>query len=97
VSFQKDDNFIDRKDIFAQIERQLHMHSRASLCGIGGVGYTSSSKHTIIDTNKVPENLRSQSNTLTGFARIDRRVMFSGYLRPALLGLCRPIKMSHRR
>ena len=96
MPFQKDEQFIDRQDIFAQIEKQLHMHSRASLCGIGGVGYTSSSKRTIIYTNKVPENLRSQSSTLTGFGRIDRRVMFSGYLRPALLGLCRPTEILHR-
>ncbi len=96
MPFQKDEQFIDRQDIFAQTEKQLQMHSRASLCGIGGVGYTSSFKRTIIDTNKVPENLRSPSSTLTGFGRIDRRVTFSGYLRPALLGLCRPIEILHR-
>ena len=40
VPYERDVNFIDRKDIFVQIEDQLHMHHRASLCGMGGVGYT---------------------------------------------------------
>ncbi len=40
VPFERDVNFIDRKLIFAQIERQLHMHHRASICGLGGIGYT---------------------------------------------------------
>ena len=40
VPFQRDHNFIDRKDIFSQIEGQLQVHHRVSLCGLGGVGYT---------------------------------------------------------
>ena len=40
VPFERDVSFIDRKHIFAQIERQLYMHHRASICGLGGVGYT---------------------------------------------------------
>ncbi len=39
VPFQRDYNFIDRKDIFSQIEEQLQMHHRVSLCGMGGIGY----------------------------------------------------------
>ncbi len=39
VPFQRDYNFIDRKDIFSQIEEQLQMHYRVSLCGMGGIGY----------------------------------------------------------
>lgn len=38
VPYERDANFIERKDIFFQIEKQLHMHHRASICGIGGVG-----------------------------------------------------------
>ncbi len=38
VPFERDVNFVERKDIFAQIEEQLHNHHRASLCGLGGVG-----------------------------------------------------------
>lgn len=41
VPFQRDHNFIDRKDIFSQIKEQLQMHHRVSLCGIGGIGYRS--------------------------------------------------------
>ena len=52
VPFQKDDKFIDRSNIFAQIEKQLHMHHRASLCGIGGVGYISSIQYSIVDANR---------------------------------------------
>ena len=52
VPFQKDDKFVDRKQIFAQIEQKLHTHHRASLCGIGGVGYTSSFQCTIIDADR---------------------------------------------
>lgn len=40
VPYERDVNFIDRKHIFVQIERQLHMHHRTSICGLGGVGYT---------------------------------------------------------
>ena len=40
VPFERDANFIDRKNIFDQIERELHMHCRASICGLGEVGYT---------------------------------------------------------
>ena len=39
VPFQRDYNFIDRKDIFSQIEEQLQMHHCVSLCGMGGIGY----------------------------------------------------------
>lgn len=41
VPFQEDHDFIERKDIFSQIEAQLEMHHRVSLCGMGGVGYLS--------------------------------------------------------
>ena len=40
VPFQRDYNFINRKDMFSQIEEQLQRHHRVSLCGLGGVGYT---------------------------------------------------------
>ena len=40
VLYERDINFINRKDIFIEIKEQLRIHHRASLCGIGGVGYT---------------------------------------------------------
>ena len=49
VPFQKDYNFIDRKDMFSQIEEQLQRQHRVSLCGLGGVGYTCS--QTLIDAD----------------------------------------------
>ncbi len=39
VPFQRDYNFIDRKDIFSQIKEQLQMHHRVSLYGMGGIEY----------------------------------------------------------
>ncbi len=43
VPYERDPNFIDRKEIFTQIEERLRRGHRASLCGIGGVGYSLSS------------------------------------------------------
>ena len=52
VPFERDVNFIDRKDIFAQIERQLDMHHRVSICGLGGIGlYFLSLLQTLIDAD----------------------------------------------
>ena len=48
VPYKRDVNFIDRKNIFVQIEEQLHMHHRASLYGMGGVGYTFLPSRTLI-------------------------------------------------
>jgi hypothetical protein len=48
VPYERDFNFIDRKDIFVQIEEQLHMHHRASLWGIGAVGYTFLASQTLL-------------------------------------------------
>lgn len=39
VPFQRDNEFIDRKSIFSQIEEKLQTHHQVSLFGIGGVGY----------------------------------------------------------
>ena len=38
VPFPRDKDFIDRKDIFCQIEDQLKVHSCVTICGMGGVG-----------------------------------------------------------
>ena len=39
VPFQRDNEFIDRKSIFSQIEEKLQTHHQVSLFGIGGIGY----------------------------------------------------------
>ena len=49
VPFQRNYNFIDRIDMFSQIEEQLQRQHRVSLCGLGGVGYTCS--QTLIDAD----------------------------------------------
>ena len=39
VSFKRDVNFINRKLIFAQIERQLYIHYRVSICELKEIEY----------------------------------------------------------
>lgn len=96
VPFERDENFIDRKAIFDQIERKLHKHYHASLCGLGGVGCAVSFQGSLIHANgDISENRRSPSSTLTGFASLDRIVMSSGCSQPALVHSCRPVKKLH--
>ena len=42
VSFERDEDFIERPDIFALIGDTLKNHNRVCLAGIGGVGYVPS-------------------------------------------------------
>jgi len=39
VKFSRDDDFVNREHIFAEIERQMGSYYCVSLCGLGGVGY----------------------------------------------------------
>ena len=39
VPYARDEGFIDRSEIFAQIEEQLEISHRASIYGIGGIGW----------------------------------------------------------
>ena len=96
VPFERDVNFIDRKDIFAQIEGQLDMHHRTSICGLGGVGYTffftAFYKSWLI---QVSENLKLPSSTLIVSSNLDRRAISSGCTQPTTVPSCRPVMVFH--
>ena len=96
VPFERDVNFIDRKDIFAQIQEPLDTQHRASICGLGGVGYsfffTDSYRRWLI---QVAENPRSPLSTLIGFSSLDRRAMSSGCMQLAMVHFCRPVTTFH--
>jgi hypothetical protein len=39
VPFDRDDKFIDRPDLFSEIDKRVKLQRRVALAGIGGVGY----------------------------------------------------------
>lgn len=41
VPFDRDPYFVGREEIIAQVDNRLHIRSRVSLAGIGGVGFVS--------------------------------------------------------
>lgn len=41
VPFDRDPHFVGREEIIAQVDNRLHIRSRVSLTGIGGVGFVS--------------------------------------------------------
>ena len=81
VSFQRDYNFIDRKDIFSQIEKQLQMHHYVSLCEMKGIEYR------FFPLNKILQ-------TLTEGVRKSQIAIEYAYYAPPPISPPRPFRLS---
>ena len=93
VPFTKDPKFIDRVEIFENIEERAKMQSRVALSGIGGVGWVSSRVY-ILDAAKIAlESRRSPSSTVIGSEKLTPMLTLSGFTPAQLNGSIKHIKI----
>ena len=68
VPFDRDDSFIDRNEIFTDVNKYIRRHGRAALLGIGGIGsvtLTGYHEKLYLSAKMLLESHKLRSNTAT--------------------------------